>query len=105
MFEIVDEKGHAAYDGLELECVTGWKKNYWKCMTGDGYYLDIRIKLGIVYFDLHETEHELGDSELAILKMKINIKDYLYKKEDQIDFEEIKKVMNFSCNCDQIWDI
>ena len=103
MFEIVDEQAHKAYNGLELACVTGWRKNYWKCITSDGYYLDIRIKLGIVYFDLRETEYELEDSDLAVLKMKVNIKDYLYKKEDQIDFEQIKKVMNFSCDSNQMW--
>jgi hypothetical protein len=106
MFKVYDETSYSIYKDMELESVTLWKKNNWKCITVNGFYLNIIIKGGTLYADLAETELDLGHNAMPIIKYNNkDIKDWVLNKDKQISFEEIKKIMNWTCASDQIWDI
>jgi len=91
---------------MELESVMRWDKNNWKCITINGFYLNITIKGGTLYADLADTELDLGHHAMPIIKYNNKtVKEWVLNKGQETPFEEIKKIMNWTCASDQIWDI
>jgi len=113
MFKVLDETSYSVYKDMELETVTRWKSNNWKCITKNGFYLNIIIKGGTLYLDLAETENALGDHAMPVIKYNDKtIKDLSAMMAaankitvPQISFEQIKEFMNWTCNPEKMWDI
>ena len=101
----MDDTTYSIYKDMELSTVMRWAKNSWKCVTTNGYYLNIKIKGGTLYADLSETENGLGHHAMPIIQYdNKNLREWLLNNKDT-PFEEIKKFMNWTCASDQIWDI
>jgi len=106
MFEVCNETSYSIYKDMELESVMRWDKNTWKCITVNGFYLNVTIKGGTLYADLAETENDLGYNAMPLIKYSNkNIKEWVLNKEKETSFEEVKKFMNWTCASDQMWDI
>ena len=108
MFEILDEAAFLLFKGLNLEQVMSWKNGEWKCTTENGYFMNVRIKGGIVHMEVAETENELHKYENLVLKIKSPNKwDEIGKyflNPIVINFKEIMEFMEWNCEPDQIWD-
>jgi hypothetical protein len=86
-FKIIDETSYAIYEGLKLETATSFGKNEWRTETSNGYHM------------LAETEYDLGDEAIALIK----IKDKTLGAAPS--FKKIAEFMNWTCVSKKMWDI
>ena len=108
MFKIINEPIYEAFKGLALSQVIKWKRNHWKCMTEDDFYMDVEISLNIVKMKLAEVEYDLNNYNNEVLEIKLEDKftPYLMSLEIKgIDFKSIMQKMSWPCDEDQIWDM
>ena len=110
MFKILDERIHEAFSGLALAQVSKWKKNEWKCITKDEFFMEVKIEGSVVHMKLAEAEQELFDYDNEVLEININNKDinissfpFLTQIMD-IKFKDIMEFMGWTCDEEQMWD-
>ena len=105
-FKIIDETAYDLYKDMDLASVTCWGQNEWRCETANGFLLNIKIKGGTLYADLAETEFQLGGNAVPLIKYKYNdLNDWEEMIENRIEFNKIKKFMNWTCASENLWDI
>ena len=106
MFKVIDQTSYSIYKDMELDTVTRWSENNWKCITTNGFYLNIKIKGGTLYADLAETENELGYNAMPLIKYdNKTLKEWVLNNKKETSFKQIKEFMNWTCASDKIWDI
>ena len=98
-FKIIDETAYSIYEGLKLETATSFGKNEWRTETSNGYHMHVKVINGIVVADLAETEYDLGDQSIALVK----IKDKTLGAAPS--FKKIAEFMNWTCVSEKMWDI
>ena len=105
-FKIIDETAYGLYQDMDFESVTRWDDNEWKCETANGFHLNIKMKGGTLYADLAETENQLGYNAVPIIKYKYNdLDEWEDIIDNKIEFNKIKKFMNWTCPSENLWDI
>ena len=98
-FEIIEEAAYSIYEGLKFDSVTSFSKNEWRTETSNGYHMHVKVISGVVVVDLAETEYDLGNQSVALIK----IKDRALGAAPS--FEKIAEFMNWTCVSEKMWDI
>ena len=94
-FKIIEQTAYDIYEGLKLDSVTRFSENEWRTETSNGFHMHVKIIDDIVLADLAETEYELGNQSVALIKIKDN----------KASFGKIIEFMNWTCVPEKMWDI